>query len=131
MQIPVAVNSVDNSILLTMIVQFISQLKANGLASGAIQVMKSSKWPIFSWITSETPYVTRGLGVLFAAFTAVGVNATFHGGTLVVSGITAYAIIHGLWSIAQNYLMQHAWYKLIFQSMFPASSAAQPDQGAK
>jgi len=114
---------VDTAVLLSIVVQFISQLKANGLTAGVIQAMKSSKWSMFSWINAETPHVARALGTVGAVATAVGINATFHGGTLIISGITAYAIVHGLWNIAQNYLMQHAWYKVIFQSMFPAAPA--------
>jgi hypothetical protein len=121
--VPIPVSNVDNSILLTMVVQFISQLKANGLTSGAIQVMKSSKWPIFSWINADTPTAARILGFVAASATSVGMHWTYHNGTLMITGLTLYAIIHLVFDIAQNYLMQHAWYKIIFQSMFPASPA--------
>lgn len=118
-QIPQA----DATILLTMIAQFISQLKANGIAAGLIQGMKSSNWKAFSWINADTPTASRLLGVVAASFTAAGMSATFHNGILTVSGITAGAVAHLLWNVGQNYLMQHAWYKTIFKDMMPAQPA--------
>jgi len=100
--------------LTMMIATFISQIKVNGFASFVIQKLKDSKTPALSWISVNTPWVTRFLAVGAASLTAIGIHWTFTGSTLMVTGLSLGTIVPTLYNVAQNYLFQHAWYKLAF-----------------
>jgi hypothetical protein len=113
----------DNHSLL-LLASFITQIKANGVAAFVINKMQKSEHPLFSWITVHTPWVTRGVSALFASLAALGVHATYHaaeqGGALVITGLSATVIVSGVWQIAQNYAIQHAWGKVIEDQIIPA-----------
>ena len=97
-----------------MIASFISQIKVNGFASWIIERLKNSKLPALNWISQNTPWVTRAVAVGAASLTAIGIHWTFTGSTLMITGLSLTAIVTTLYNVAQNYLFQHAWYKLAF-----------------
>lgn len=100
--------------LTMMIATFISQVKVNGFVAFLIQKMKDNKSPAFAWISTNTPWVTRFVALGAAALTHIGVHWTFTGSTLVVTGLSLTAIVTTLYQVAQNYLFQHAWWKVAF-----------------
>jgi hypothetical protein len=110
-----------------LIASFVSQLKVNGVAAFVIQRLKDSKLPATAWINANTPWVTRAIALLVASATAAGLHWTYNagmaGGTFIITGISLTAIVTALWHVAQNYLFQHAWYKMVFSS--PASTGLQ------
>ena len=97
-----------------MIATFISQVKVNGFAAWIIQRLKDSKLPALGWISANTPWVTRFVGVGAASLTAIGIHWTFTGSTLMITGLSLTAIVTTLYNVAQNYLFQHAWWKVAF-----------------
>lgn len=115
-----APQSGDNTGLLMLVATFISQVKVSGVASFLIQRIKKSEAPVFGWIGKNTPWVTRLVALGAAAATHLGIHWTFtppvdgHTGTLLITGLSLTAIVTAAWGIAQNYLMQHAWYKTVF-----------------
>lgn len=111
--------------LLTTLVAFLKvQLPLNGIAAWLIQVLKTNQGKWSSWITVNTPWISRLLATITAALTGVGINATFtgnwHAGSFTWAGVTGVGLLtatgHVIWTVAQNYLMQHAWYKTAFKS---------------
>jgi len=109
---------------LFVIAAFITQLKANGAAAFLINRAQASKSPFFSWITKETPWATRIISFLFAAGTAAGIHGTYditRGGTIVIPG--AATALTALWSVTQNYAIQHSWGKLIEDKILPAANS--------
>jgi hypothetical protein len=108
-------NTAERAMLL-LVVQFITQVKVNGVSAWLIQKLKTSQSAATSWISVNTPWVTRFVAFLAAAGTAVGIHATFHGSTLTITGLSATAILAAAWQIGQNYLVQHAWYKAAFKN---------------
>lgn len=101
-----------------LIASFVSQLKINGVVAFVIQQLKVSKAPALAWINENTPWVCRGIAAIAAAFTSLGLKWTYNsavaGGTFIVTGLSLTVIVTALWHIAQNYLFQHAWYKVVF-----------------
>lgn len=104
--------------------QVLNQLTIPGLIAYGIQWMKNSKSPVFSWITVGTPWITRILAVVAAAGTAVGMTWTYTGGTLTITNLTWATVALAVWHVAQNYLLQHGWYKAIFKDAPPLAPAA-------
>jgi hypothetical protein len=113
---PVAVPNAATTSLVMMIATFISQIKVNGFAAFVIQRLKASEHPALAWISANTPWVTRAIAAIAASLTAIGIHWTFSGSTLIVSGLSVTAIVTGIYNIAQNYLFQHAWYKMVFEA---------------
>lgn len=117
----------DNHSLL-LLAAFITQIKANGVAAFVINRMQKAQHPLFSWISVHTPWVTRAVSAVFASAAALGVHATYHtaeqGGMLVITGLSATAILGGVWQIAQNYAIQHAWGKVIEDQIIPTFTGA-------
>ena len=101
--------------LLLLIVQFITQVKINGFSAWVIQNAKTSQASWLKWINVNTPWVTRSIGFLAAALTAVGIHWTFAGGVLTITGISFTTIMSAIWNVAQNYLVQHSFYKAVFK----------------
>ena len=101
-----------------LVASFVSQLKVNGVAAWIIQQLKKSEAPALAWISHNTPWVTRGIGLLAAAGTSAGLhwtyNASVAGGTFMITGLSIAAVVMALWHVGQNYLFQHAWYKAVF-----------------
>ncbi len=98
----------------------LNQLTIPGVVAFVIQQLKVSQHPWLAWITKDTPWVTRVVAAVAAAGTAVGIGFTYTGGTLTITGLTITAVVTGLitsiWHVVQNYLLQHAWYKLAFKT---------------
>lgn len=112
--LPATVPQTGNNDALLQMAAFISQVKVNGFVAFIIQKMKDSKIPAFDWISHNTPWVTRFVGIGAASLTAIGIKWTFTGSTLMVTGLSLTAIVTVLYKIAQNYLFQHAWWKVAF-----------------
>lgn len=105
--------------LVMMIATFISQVKVNGFVAWLIEAMKRSNSPAMTWISHNTPWVTRFVALAAAALTHIGIHWTFTGSTLVVTGLSLTTIIPTLYNVGQNYLFQHAWWKVAFASPAP------------
>lgn len=105
----------DNTALLALLAQFLTQVKVNGFASFLIQQIKDSQHPAFRWVSVNAPWATRGVGLVAAALTAVGVHYTYHEGTLLITGLTLTTIVTASWNIFQNFIFQHAWHKVVFK----------------
>ena len=110
------------------LLQFATQIKVNGFASWLIQELKANKYSVTSWITEDTPWVSRFVSLVAAAATAQGIGWTFHSGTLMITGLGGVAVLHVVWNVSQNYLMQHAWYKAVF-SKITGSPTPNPPAG--
>ena len=110
-----AAQSGDNTGMVMLVASFISQIKWNGMATVAIQAAKKSPHQAFGWINSDAPWMVRLVALIAGALTAVGVKWTFTNGTFIATGITGIAILTALWNIAQNYLFQFAWFKILFR----------------
>lgn len=114
---------------LLIVATFISQIKINGFTSWLIERMKDAKTPALAWISTNTPWVTRAVALLAAGLTAAGLKWTYTGSiftatglSIVISGVSIPAAITAVYNVAQNFLMQHAWYKMVFAA--PAAPAA-------
>lgn len=132
LSVPPEAQQAANGGLLLWLASTVSQIKVNGFVSVIIQYLKVSKLAIFDWVSTNTPWVTRGLSATAAALTAVGIHWTFTvaSGTLTITGLTLSAIIGALYGIAQNYLFQHAWYKILFYGPVTPAIPASPAQVA-
>jgi hypothetical protein len=64
------------------------------------------------------------VGALAAGLTALGLHWTFTGSTLTITGLSLSAIVSAAYGIGTSYMMQHAWWKLLFGS--PATAAPAP-----
>lgn len=118
----------DNPLLMV-IASFITQIKANGMASFILQKVKESEHPILSWISTNTPMASRIMAAVIATGTAIGLHWTYTGsllagGTIAFSYPGLQAILATIWQIAQNYLFQHAWYKMVFDPSASPITAA-------
>lgn len=99
---------------LLLLAAFVTQIKANGAAAFIIDRMQRNKSAVFSWISKETPWVTRTVSFIFAAVTAVGIHGTYNlqtGGTVTIPGLAV--VLGAAWAVTQNYALQHAWGKVI------------------
>lgn len=130
MQVANLVGGADPSVaFLTILAQFITQLKVNGVASFLIEVAKKSKSPLLNWVSPETPWVTRFLAILAASATAVGIHYQYGNGTLAISGLSVSAVALFLWHVAQNYMFQKAWWKLVFGRMVSFTTKLNEETG--
>jgi hypothetical protein len=93
-----------------------SSLAAAAVISYIIGLMKNSNWKIFAWISEETPTVTRFVAFLLSGVAAIGIHATFNGGTLVVTGLTVTVILTGAWHWGVQFCYTHGWFKATSQS---------------
>lgn len=93
------------------------QVTASAVVVLALQYLKKSRFAPF--ITYETDVLNKALAALFAAFTAVGIHysydATTH--TLMVTGITVGAFLHGLW----HWLTSFSFQQLIYHGVVKKS----------
>lgn len=104
--------------------QLLNELTIPGLISYVIQQMKVTNNPAFSWITKETPWITKMVAVLGAGLTAAGMSWTYTGGTLTVKNLTVMTVLVSLWHVVQNYLLQHGWYQVVFKDIQGAAEAS-------
>jgi hypothetical protein len=99
---------------LAIIAAFFTQLKWNSVGAFLIDRAQKNQNRWLSWISKETPWVTNAAHFVVAAFTAVGIHATYNPASRFI-GIQlpmASAAILAIGQIAQNYAMQHGWAKL-------------------
>lgn len=76
------------------------------LAVELIQIVKQSpKFKQFNYITSDA---NRYLGLVLAFVSSLGINVTFHDGTLIVTGLVWATILHAGLQWAQ----QQAYYRM-------------------
>lgn len=87
-----------------------SQVTASAVVVLLIQWLKSSRFA--PWITGETDTLNKALGALFAAFTAVGIHATYDSSAhvLTIAGLTLGAFFHGAWHWLQSFSFQQLIY---------------------
>jgi hypothetical protein len=106
---------------LALMAAFFTQLKWNSVGAFIIDRAQKSKLPFLSWISTNTPWVTRIVSFIFATGAAVGVHWTYNpkiaGGQLLITGLGLSAIVTAIGQIAQNYAMQHGWGKLFGMDM--------------
>lgn len=119
-----ALTPAEQALVLAGISQFLTQVKVSGVVSFLLQRLKlnGSKWT--SWITRETPWVSRIVAGLSALATAANITRSWNGvtGTIVISGLTLTNLAHGLvtvfphalWASVVSYMLQHGWYKAVF-----------------
>jgi len=93
-----------------------SSLAAAALIAYVISWMKNSNWPVFAWISGETPKVNRIVAVVLSGIATVGIHATFNQGTLVITGLSATVVATGLWHWAVQFAYTHGWFKATSQS---------------
>lgn len=76
-----------------------------------LEWLKSKPW--FPFANCDTAWMNRITAALCALGTALAIHITFNSvdGTLLVTGLRAQSIIHGLWAAAQQYALQHFVYK--------------------
>ncbi len=97
----------------------LDSVAANIMVSGALQKMKLSDSPLFSWISEVTPKTTLLLSAVAAAITAAGMMVnweTVNGvGTLTVSGITPESVASFVWNTAKNFTFQEGAYRAFYK----------------
>lgn len=89
----------------------------NILTVWIIQIMKSSKSSILSWINFDTSIVNKVVASLGAVLTTAGIAFAWspETGTLSITGLTAQGFATVLFEIIKNYAFQHVIYKAAFQ----------------
>jgi hypothetical protein len=106
-------------------------LAINVVAAWAIQKMKASQLPVFSWISSKTPATTRLVSVAIAALSAAGMTMSWtyseSGYAFGISGITVQSVLTFLWAVLKSYCFQYGAYKTMFQP--PQTAATTPPKG--
>lgn len=102
----------------------------NGVVVFVIQQMKLSNSRLFSWISCNTPFITRAVAVVGAAITASAMSVNWSEaagvGTLTISGITPENMALFAWQIIKNLMFQHGIYKSVFAGDRPAVPPAAP-----
>lgn len=116
-------NDAQTLALVTFIAHFITSAHVSGFVSYTIEKMKNSKSFVFRWIDHNTPWVSRMVAGVGAVLTAGGVSWTFDHSTGIatISGLSAMGILTALYHVAENFLIQHGWYKSVFQTEPPAT----------
>lgn len=96
--------------------ELLSAVVINYLSTTGIQYLKISKRKGFAWINYNTPWVTRGIVAMSSFITAAGIHKTWEPatGTLIISGISFWAIAHAAKHVVFNYAMQHGWWKVLY-----------------
>jgi hypothetical protein len=100
----------------------------NVVAAWAIQKMKSSQLPLFSWISVNTPATTRLVSIAVAALSAAGMTVSWtyaeSGYALGITGITVQSTLTYAWAVLKAYCFQYGAYKTMFQP--PQTAATKP-----
>lgn len=83
----------------------------NAVVGWAVNSAKHSDNPLFRWIDDATPWITRSVHALIAAFSAAGMTisyATADDGSMSITlaGITLAGISSFLFTAGKNYLAQ-------------------------
>ena len=106
-------------------------IAVNVVAAWAIQKMKASQLPIFSWISNKTPATTRLVSIAVAALSAAGMSVSWtyaaSGYVLGIEGITVQSVATFLWAVLKSYCFQYAAFKTMFQP--PQTAATTPPKG--
>lgn len=76
-----------------------------------IEWLKGKPW--FPFANIDTAWANRITAALCAFGAAIAIHVTFNSadGTLLVTGLHARMILHGLWAGVQQYALQHFIYK--------------------
>lgn len=92
----------------------------NAVVAWAIQKMKDSQWPIFDWISSQTPTTTRILSIVAASSSAAGMTVTWQylesGYAFGIEGVTVLSLLDFSWRCISNFVLQYCAYKVMFKS---------------
>lgn len=102
------------------------QVTASAVVVIFIQYLKKSRFAPF--ITFETDALNKAMGALFAAFTAVGIHYSYDAAshTLMITGITLGAFVHGLWHWLTSFSFQQLIYHGVVKVPAPAPSEPEP-----
>lgn len=93
-----------------------------------IQFMKNSDLPIFAWISEHTKNVNRLVSTVAAILVAGGITWTYDGeaGRLVLEGITQPNVMHALWAVASQLVMQQVGYDVVLKKPKAVVSISPP-----
>jgi len=92
---------------------FQSQFTAAALLEYLLHFLQ--KWSKTPWITEHTTGITIAARAAFAFMATLGITLKYSGDTheLIIGGLSALAIITGLWHVISQYAMQHAFGGLV------------------
>jgi hypothetical protein len=90
-----------------------TQVTVSALIVYALEYLKKAKW--FPWLTMDTKSLNRLVGALLAALAAVGIHAEFNAqaGTLLVTGLTAWGLMHAFFDLARSWVFQQVIYDAV------------------
>ncbi len=87
------------------------------ISSLVLQALKHSELSIFNFLGTEKEKWSNNLtfSIIIAFITSLGIGYKYDStaGTLVLSGLTAAGITHGLWHWFFQWISQHAIYKTV------------------
>jgi len=86
-----------------------AQASAAILISFILQWIKKSKY--FPWITVETQTINRWVSIVIAFCAGIGIYATWHEGTLTITGLTAENMFHALTRGVEQWAFQKTTYR--------------------
>ncbi|MGC2234270.1 MAG: hypothetical protein WBA09_22405 [Candidatus Acidiferrum sp.] len=92
----------------------------SGITVAAINWLKRSEY--FPWITKEKTTLLRGMSIVVAAASGVGIQHVWNSAdhSLIISGLTGANMVAFLWAIIKTFTMNET----IFQATKPASNPA-------
>lgn len=88
----------------------INQAMLSTMIAYVIEFAKRTKW--FPWLKAETAKLNRMVAVVISGAAAIGIHATYNheGGVLMITGLSAWTIIHGLWDWLRSFIFTQAAY---------------------
>lgn len=90
---------------------FEDQFAAGAVLEYALHLLQ--RWSKTPWITEHTAGITVAFRALLACCATIGLSWQYHGGTLIITGLTPAIIGAGIWHLLQQYAVQHGFGKLI------------------
>lgn len=94
---------------------FSTQLAVAYATSNALKILKYKNW--FPLMQQEAAILNRLFSTAVAFVAAIGIHWTFDvtQGTMVITGLTAAGITHGLWAWFEQFAIQQGVFKMIVQ----------------
>jgi len=88
-----------------------TQVAVAGVVSSVIGAVKRSSW--FPWIHAESAKINRAVMIVLSGLGTIGVHFTYNreAGSLLITGVTAAAILSGVWHWIVQCFITHGWYK--------------------
>lgn len=103
-----------------------TQLSSTLLVVGSMQALKKAKW--FPLVQEGQKVLNRAVSIGAAAFISAGIHYTWdplaNNGTLVLTGLSIWAIAHALFHVAAQYIYQETGYTVL-QSLQAIAKAAE------